>query len=119
VFPANISYVATSLDTGTRRLIVRATIDNSQHLLRPEMFASVTILTGEGDSSPAVPQDSIIYDGKVAHVWVARTDKSVERRDIKTGLSNRHMIQVIEGLRDGETVVSKGSLFVDRAAAGS
>jgi cobalt-zinc-cadmium efflux system membrane fusion protein len=83
------------------------------------MFASVTILTGEGDNSPAVPQDAIIYDGKVAHVWVAREDKSVERRDIKTGLSNGQMIQVIEGLRAGEMVVSKGSLFVDRAAAGS
>ena len=117
--PANIAFVATSLDTGTRRLLVRATIDNSRHLLRPEMFASVTILTGEGDSSLAVPQDAIIYDGKIAHVWVAREDKSVERRDIKTGLSNGQMIQVIEGLRDRETVVSKGSLFVDRAAAGS
>jgi len=119
VFPANISYVATSLDTGTRRLMVRATIDNSQHLLRPEMFASVTILTSEGDNSLAVPQDSIIYDGKAAHVWVAHDDKSVERRDIKTGLSNGQMIQVVEGLRKGESVVSKGSLFVDRAAAGS
>ncbi len=119
VFPANIAFVATSLDTGTRRLLVRATIDNSKHLLRPEMFASVTILTGEGDNAPAVPRDAIIYDGKTAHVWVAREDKSVERRDIKTGLSNGQMIQVVEGLRDGESVVSKGSLFVDRAAAGS
>jgi membrane fusion protein, heavy metal efflux system len=119
VFPANISFVATSLDTGTRRLLVRATIDNSQHLLRPEMFASVTILTGEGESSPAIPRDAVIYDGKATHVWVARDDKSVERRDIKTGLSNGQMIQVIEGLHDGEIVVSKGSLFVDRAAAGS
>jgi len=66
-----------------------------------------------------VPQDAIIYDGKTAHVWVARDDKSVERRNIKTGLSNGQMIQVLEGLRPGETVVSKGSLFVDRAAAGS
>jgi cobalt-zinc-cadmium efflux system membrane fusion protein len=119
VFPANISFVATSLDTGTRRLLVRATIDNSRHLLRPEMFASVTILTGEGDNSLAVPLDAIIYDGKTAHVWIARDDKSVERRDIRTGLSNGQMIQVIEGLRDGENVVTKGSLFVDRAAAGS
>jgi membrane fusion protein, heavy metal efflux system len=119
VFPANISFVATSLDTGTRRLLVRATIDNSQHLLRPEMFASVTILTGEGDRSPGIPRDAVIYDGKATHVWVARDDKSVERRDIKTGLSNGQMIQVIEGLHDGESVVSKGSLFVDRAAAGS
>src|SRR5262249_59636321 len=45
VFPANISYVAFWFDTGTRRLLVRATIDNSQQLLRPEMFANVTILT--------------------------------------------------------------------------
>ncbi len=119
VFPANIAFVATSLDTGTRRLMVRATIDNSKHLLRPEMFASVTILTGEGDNSPAVPRDAIIYDGKTAHVWVAREDKSVERRDIKTGLSNGQMIQVVDGLHEGESVVSKGSLFVDRAAAGS
>jgi cobalt-zinc-cadmium efflux system membrane fusion protein len=83
------------------------------------MFASVTILTGEGDSSLAVPREAIIYDGKIAHVWVTHDDKSVERRDIKTGLSNGQMIQVIEGLRRGENVVSKGSLFVDRAAAGS
>ena len=119
VFPANISFVATSLDTGTRRLLVRATIDNSRHLLRPEMFASVTILTGEGDNSLAVPREAVIYDGNVAHVWVARDDKSVERRDIKTGLSNGQMIQVLDGLRRGESVVAKGSLFVDRAAAGS
>jgi cobalt-zinc-cadmium efflux system membrane fusion protein len=119
VFPANISFVATSLDTGTRRLLVRATIDNSQKLLRPEMFASVTILTGEGDSSLAVPREAIIYDGKSTHVWLARDDHSVERREVKTGLSSGQMIEIIEGLHRGESVVSKGSLFVDRAAAGS
>jgi cobalt-zinc-cadmium efflux system membrane fusion protein len=119
VFPANISFVATSLDTGTRRLLVRATIDNSLQLLRPEMFASVTILTGEGDSSLAVSRDAIIYDGKTTHVWLARDDHSVERREVKTGLSRGQMIEIIEGLHRGECVVSKGSLFVDRAAAGS
>ncbi len=83
------------------------------------MFASVTILTGEGDSSPAVPRDAIIYDGKNARVWVARDDHAVEPRTIKTGLSNGQMVQVLDGLRLGEKVVTKGSLFVDRAAAGS
>ena len=98
---------------------MRAAIDNSQRLLRPEMFASVRILTGEGDAAPSVPMEAIIYDGKTAHVWVTREGKSVERRVIKTGLSSGQMVQVIEGLREGESVVSKGSLFVDRAAAGS
>jgi cobalt-zinc-cadmium efflux system membrane fusion protein len=119
VFSANIAYVATSFDPGTRRLMVRATINNSEGVLRPEMFASVTILTGEGDGSPGVPRDAIIYDGKEARVWVALDDHGLEPRKIKTGLSNGNMLQVLDGLRLGEKVVTKGSLFVDRAAAGS
>ena len=118
-FSANISYVATSLDTGTRRLLVRATIDNSQNLLRPEMFANVKILTTEGDSSLGVPREAIVYDGKSTHVWIARSDQSVERRQVKTGQSNGQMVEVLDGLRQGESVISKGTLFVDRAAAGS
>jgi cobalt-zinc-cadmium efflux system membrane fusion protein len=119
VFAGTITYVATSLDPSTRRLLVRATLENKDGLLRPEMFARVTIYTGEGENSLAVPSEAVIYDGKAAHVWVARSDRSVERREIKTGVSNGQIIQVIDGLREGEKVVSKGSLFVDRAATGS
>jgi len=118
-FNATIAYVATSFDATTRRLLVRATIDNSESLLKPEMFASVTILTSEGNSSAAVPRDAIIYEGNNARVWVAREDKSLVRRKIKTGLSNGNVVQVLEGLDVGERVVTKGSLFVDRAAAES
>jgi cobalt-zinc-cadmium efflux system membrane fusion protein len=119
VFTANIAYVATSLDPNTRRLLVRATIDNAKKLLKPEMFASVTILTGEGDSSLGVPRDAIIYDGKSARVWLAReNDNAVEPREVKLGLSNGRVVQVLEGLRGDEKIVIKGSLFVDRAAAG-
>jgi cobalt-zinc-cadmium efflux system membrane fusion protein len=46
IFRANLAYVATANDTATRRLLVGATVDNSERLLRPEMFASVSILTG-------------------------------------------------------------------------
>jgi len=119
VFSAYIAYVATSFDPGTRRLLVRATINNAEKLLRPEMFASVTIQTGEGDRSPAVPREAIIYDGNTARVWIAREDKAVEMRNIKTGLFNGRMVQVLDGLTLGDNVVTKGSLFVDRAANGS
>ncbi len=70
-------------------------------------------------SSPAVPREAVVYDGQTAHVWVARDDRSVEPRKIKTGLNNGQMVQVLDGLKLGEKVVTKGSLFVDRAAAAS
>ena len=50
-FKANIDHVAASLDPSIRRLMVRATIDNSNGQFKPEMFTSVTIYTDEGDSS--------------------------------------------------------------------
>ena len=77
-FKANIDHVAASLDPNIRRLMVRATIDNASGLFKPEMFASVTIYTEEGDSSLAVPRSAVIYEADKARVWVARNDKSIE-----------------------------------------
>jgi cobalt-zinc-cadmium efflux system membrane fusion protein len=118
-FPANISYVAASLDPTTRRLLVRATVNNAAGLLKPEMFASVKILTGEGDTAVAVPRDAVIYEGGTARVWVARDDKAIELRRIKVGLTNGSMVEVLEGIAPTDRVVTKGSLFIDRVAAES
>ncbi|MBV9346584.1 MAG: efflux RND transporter periplasmic adaptor subunit [Pseudolabrys sp.] len=118
VFIGAINYVGTSLDNVTRRLTVRATINNEQGLFRPEMFANVTILTGEGDSSPAVPRDAVINDGNTARVWVARADKGLEMRQIKLGVSTGRNMEVTDGLKVGERIVTKGTLFVDREGTG-
>src|SRR5437899_2338392 len=115
-FKANIDHVAASLDPSIRRLLVRATIDNSNGQFKPEMFTSVTIYTDEGDSSIAVPRDAVIYEADNARVWVARADKTIEVRQIKTGITRGGQIQVLQGLQPGEIVVTKGSLFVDQAA---
>jgi membrane fusion protein, heavy metal efflux system len=121
-FPATISYVAAALDPTTRRLLVRATVNNDAGLLKPEMFASVKILSGESDKAVAVPRDAIIYEGEAARVWVVRdkdNDKAIELRRIKVGLTNGSMVEVLKGLAPGDSVVTKGSLFIDRVAAGT
>jgi membrane fusion protein, heavy metal efflux system len=121
-FPATISYVAAALDPTTRRLLVRATVNNDAGLLKPEMFASVKILSGESDKAVAVPRDAIIYEGEAARVWVVRdkdSEKAIELRRIKVGLTNGSMVEVLKGLAPGDSVVTKGSLFIDRVAAGT
>ena len=70
IFRANIDHVSASLDPNIRRLMVRATVDNSNGLFKPEMFASVVIYTEEGDSSLAVPRSAVIYEADKARVWV-------------------------------------------------
>ena len=119
-FPASISYVAAALDPTTRRLLVRATVNNAEGLFKPEMFASVKILTGEGDNAVAVPRDAIIYEGDTARVWVVREkddEKAIELRRIKVGLTNGNVVEALKGLGPGDRVVTKGSLFIDRVAS--
>ncbi len=118
-FSSHISYVATSLDPATRRLMVRATIDNTDRLLKPEMFANVIIYTGEPDTAVSVPNSAVIYEGDVARIWVVRDDKGIELRRITLGLIDGKNVQVVEGLKPGERVITKGSLFINRPAAGA
>jgi cobalt-zinc-cadmium efflux system membrane fusion protein len=116
VFETRIDYVAPGIDPDNRRLLVRATVDNADGLLKPEMFASVTIVDSDGELMPAVPLEAVIYEGSNAHVWVVGDDQGVELRQIKLGQSSARLIQVLDGLRPGEKIVTRGSLFIDRMA---
>jgi cobalt-zinc-cadmium efflux system membrane fusion protein len=116
---AKIDYVSAAIDPNTRRLLVRATIDNKDGLLKPEMFANVTIYSPGDHPAVAVPRQALIYEGDQVRVWVAHPDHSIELRKIKTGLVNGDLVAVAGNLNAGEQIVTKGSLFIDRAASGS
>ncbi len=117
VFNAKLAYVAPALDPNTRRLPVRAEIQNTGRELLPEMFASFRIVSGEDRLMPAVPVDAIVYEGANARVWIARPDsKTVVSREITVGDTINGLVEVRKGLSVGETVVTSGTLFIDRAA---
>jgi len=115
-FQARVDYVAAALDPATRRLTMRATIDNREGMLKPEMFANVSILTDNGGAAAAIPRNAVVYDGNATRVWVARDDKSIELRPIELGMTAGSMVEVRDGLRPGERIITKGSLFMTRPA---
>jgi membrane fusion protein, heavy metal efflux system len=119
IFHGKVDFVAEALDAVTRRLLVRGVIDNKERLLKPEMFASVTVFAGDDETSPAVPRESVVYEGRNARIWVAADDKTLELRTVTPGLTRGPLIQVVNGLQPGEKVVTRGALFIDRAAAGN
>ncbi len=116
---ARINYVSAAIDPATRRLLVRATIDNKEDRLKPEMFANVTIYSASDHPAIGVPKQALIYEGDQVRVWVAHEDKTIELRQIKPGLTNGDLVEVEGNLKPGEQIVTKGSLFIDRAASGS
>jgi cobalt-zinc-cadmium efflux system membrane fusion protein len=119
VFKAKIAWIAPSVDPNTHRLPVRAEVDNRDGALKPMMFASFRILTGDAVTAPGVPQSAIVYEGADAHVFVARNDGSLALRPIRTGRTDGDLVEVTGGLTAGERIVTSGALFIDRAAEGN
>jgi membrane fusion protein, heavy metal efflux system len=117
VFKAKISWIAASIDPNTRRLSVRADVENPEGALKPGMFASFSIITGSASTAPAVPQSAIVFEGDAAHVWVAGDDGTIGVRSIRIGRSADGMVEVLNGLSQGDKVVTSGALFIDRAAS--
>ncbi|RZN18863.1 efflux RND transporter periplasmic adaptor subunit [Bradyrhizobium sp. Leo121] len=116
---ARINYVAAAIDPATRRLLVRATIDNADGALKPEMFANVTLYSPGDHPAVGVPKQALIYEGDQVRVWVAHPDKTIELRQVKPGITNGDLVEIVGNLRPGEQIVTKGSLFIDRAASGT
>jgi cobalt-zinc-cadmium efflux system membrane fusion protein len=117
-FDARLTYIAASIDPTTHRLPVRAEVDNPKGELKPEMLASFRIVTGEDGAAPAVPEGALVFEGASAHVWVADSaKKTLGIRPVKVGRSKGGLVEILEGLKAGETVVVSGAVFIDRAAA--
>jgi membrane fusion protein, heavy metal efflux system len=116
-FKARVTYVAALVDPATHRLPVRAEIDNRDGALKPEMFATFRILTGDVAESPAVPESAVVYEGDAAHVWVAAADGLLAYRAIRTGRNDDGLVEVVEGLKPGERIVTRGGLFIDQVAS--
>ena len=115
-FAAKIISVGATIDPTTRRLQVRAEVENPDAMLKPEMFAEFAIIVGNDVKAPAVPLDAVVYEGDAARVWVQAADNRFASRTVKLGLQDRGMVQVVSGLEPGDRVVTRGSLFIDRAA---
>ena len=117
VFKAKVSWVAASLDPGTRRLPVRADVENPDGALKPMMFANFSITTGKDTTAPAVPESAVVYEGDTVRVWLANSDATLAIRQVRIGRIQDGMVAILSGLSPGDKVVTSGSLFIDRAAA--
>jgi cobalt-zinc-cadmium efflux system membrane fusion protein len=118
-FRARLAYVAPSIDPNTHRLLVRAEVENPNRELKPEMFARFRIITGMDAAAPGVPERAVVYEGSTAHVWLAApASKTLAIRQIKAGRDQNGTIEVLSGLRPGDSVVTNGAVFIDRAVAG-
>ena len=109
---STVDFVSPHVDPQTRRGEVRITVENPQHALRPDMWASVEIEQPIGDVL-AVPASAVIDTGLRNVAFVDRADGHLEPREVKVGAKTDDYWHVLEGLKAGEKVVTRALFLVD------
>jgi membrane fusion protein, multidrug efflux system len=103
LFPATVRYVSPALRPQTRDLIIEALAPNPDQALKPGMFASVRLVTGQ-EQLPTVPVEAIKVDGMVRRMFLAREGQAHELV-VRTGIKRDGRIAVLEPLQAGEKVI--------------
>lgn len=109
VFRGRLTLISSVLDRETRTVRVRVEVANPGLRLKPWMFADLTIFMEAGQKVLVVPEKAVReVEGKKV-VFVASSGNVFEAREVKTGSMFPGFIEIVEGLKEGESVVTEGS----------
>jgi membrane fusion protein, heavy metal efflux system len=113
VFKGHVTTVGSIIDPSTHRQLVRAEIEDPEHLLRSGMYASFVIRIGDPAHSLAVPEAGVVREGDgTMTVWVTKDSRHFIKRTVLTGIRQDGWVQILDGLETGETVATDGAVFL-------
>jgi len=120
LFNGKITAIGATVDPNSRRVTLRTEIKDPKRELRPDMFATFVIRTGDPVHAPAVPFNGIVREGDgTMSVWVVADDRHrFTRRTVKIGHQWQGYDEILEGLRPGETVAVDGAIFLSNILFG-
>jgi cobalt-zinc-cadmium efflux system membrane fusion protein len=114
VFKGKISKIYPMVDPNTHRETIRSEVEDPKDELRSGMLANFIIQVNDPQSGIAIPANGVVRepDGTMT-AWVTSDRKHFEQRVLKTGLRRDERVQILNGLKRGELVVTDGAVFLD------
>ncbi|HWP93652.1 MAG TPA: efflux RND transporter periplasmic adaptor subunit [Thermodesulfobacteriota bacterium] len=116
MFKGIVTYIGDQIDPSTRTVRVRTEVDNSLGKLKPEMFATVFITTDVVTNVLAIPGEAVQTDGNKKIVFIDKGNGGFEKREVSLGRQVDSFYQVVEGIKAGEKIVTKGSFLLKSEA---
>lgn len=105
-FPGRVVSLARFLKPDTRTLTVRIAVEDPRHRLRPQDVGTAEIEVSQR-SALSVPASALLYEGSNRVLFVAKDGAFVKLR-AQVGAEHAGRAEILEGLRDGDTVVTRG-----------
>ena len=113
VFAGRITYVYPTLKAETRSVPVRIELANPGQLLKPAMFAQVELPIGGTAPVLTVPDSAVIDSGTRRIVLVQLEEGRFEPREVELGARSGNYVEVLKGVREGESVVVAANFLID------
>jgi cobalt-zinc-cadmium efflux system membrane fusion protein len=108
-----VANIAALVDPGTRAVIARVNVDNSEGLLKKQMYVHVRILARQPSSGLLVPVSAILRDDEnLPFVYVVQSDGSFARQHVTLGARTGSQVVIPTGLVGGARIVDDGAIFV-------
>jgi Cu(I)/Ag(I) efflux system membrane fusion protein len=108
-----VTFIYPELKPETRTVPVRIEIPNPEGRLKTSMYADVVFNAGEAAPVTAVPANAVIDSGTRQVVLVAKGDGRFEPRAVKIGARGEGYVEVVDGLKVGEDVVTSATFLID------
>lgn len=111
-FHGKVVLIGNQVETGSRTLEVRIAVDNADGRLKPGMFADVEIVTTILDHVLLIPDSALETDGENQIIFVALDGNKFEKRVVKLGLEQSGRVQILDGVKAGENIVTTGGFIL-------
>jgi membrane fusion protein (multidrug efflux system) len=108
-FVGQVSTIDTRVDPVSRTITVRAVLPNADNQLRPGMFLTVSLLKKDIQSL-VIPEEAIVPERSKQFVFVVGPDEIAELREVQTGRRRPGEVEIVQGLTQGEQVITEGTL---------
>jgi len=108
-FQGTITFISDLLDPETRAITIRTEVPNPGLKLKPGMFADLVIQLSRNGEALSVPTAAVLDDGGRPLVFVRTGPLRFEPRLVKLGAKENGFLEVLEGLKEGDTVVTRGN----------
>ena len=112
IFPGTITYISDVIDPATRTMRLRVTVPNPDRMLKPEMFAAVRVYAAPNPDALTISL-AAVQNGPIGKmVFVRRGENDFAVRAVKLGMERGELVTVLDGVAEGEPVVTRGSFML-------
>ncbi|MGE5808967.1 MAG: efflux RND transporter periplasmic adaptor subunit [Nitrospirota bacterium] len=113
-FRGVISHVGDVMDDKTRTVKARVAVENGNRLLKPGMFATVSIDVKGAQTEKAImaPDEAVLMDGEERFVFVMTGPETFEKREVRPGRMIGKNVEIVEGLHAGDKVAVTGAFIL-------